>query len=211
MIKSNQWSDQLNSKLPWKVLTDGKRQLHVGHLMNLLSQMSILLLLPQICEQWSQSAPKPLKFSTHCLKSSWNVWWFTIKCYVVNDGMSGPDWQASINIFAEEARLEAVASSDVPSKVILSIKASVNRPTEQDFSIWNALLSREMTRPPKSCRFPSNVAKWDARGIHPLCWPLSEFQSKGSVLYQGDLVRANTPPNKTIWASLRGFLLRDRN
>lgn len=63
-------------------------------------------------------------------KTSWNGWWFTTKCYVVNDGMSGPDWQASINIFAEEAQLEAVASSDIPRKVILSIKASANSPTE---------------------------------------------------------------------------------
>lgn len=42
----------------------------------------------------STGANKPLKFSTHYLKTSWNGWRFTIKFCAVNDGVSGPDWQA---------------------------------------------------------------------------------------------------------------------
>lgn len=115
----------------------------------------------------------------------------------------------SINIFAEEARLEAVASSDIPSKVILSIKGFVNRPTEQDFSIWNSLLLRDMTRPSKSGRFHSNMAKWGARGFIHCADPFQSFNPRGLSFTRG--IRGNTAPSKTIWTSFRGILQRDRN
>lgn len=78
---------------------------------------------PKLCELWSQSAPEPLQFTILLFENQLQLvmiyhkmlcckWW----C------VSG--WLTSnTDIFAAEAGLEAVASSDVLRKAILSIKA----------------------------------------------------------------------------------------
>lgn len=98
-------------------------------------------------------------FTILCLKTSCNWWWLTI--WLTN----------SIDIFAAEAGLEAVASSGIPSKTILSIKALVTD-LHTMISAYEIHCCREIRQGLQiRADLVQNMAGWDVKGIHLLHWP----------------------------------------
>lgn len=200
----------MNSKLQWKVLTDEEGQASFGT----SDEFGVPTAPP--------TTPSTIGWAMESI-SSWTTAIYhalfesQMKLVTIYHKMLCCKWQcvrgwltSSIDICEAEAGLEAVASSDVPSEAILSIKSFTTdlhiRISAYEIhccrEIWQALWVH--------ADLLQNTAKWVVRRMYLLHWPLCRISVQKVCPLQRDLVRDNVLP-KTIWTSHKFILQMNGN